>query len=109
MEQRIADLTLYDLTERELLIFNQELDHRTKSPLVTWLLWLGLHYLGCHRYYLGDIGRAILMTLTLGGFGIWSLIDAFFIPRALRGKRHETSQRILIEISAMRQRGSKDS
>jgi hypothetical protein len=102
MEERISDLTVYDLTERELLILNQERDHRTKSPLVTWLLWVFLGGIGGHRYYLGNIGRAIAMTLTLGGFGFWALIDAFFIPAALSRNSHEVSQRILVEIAAMR-------
>ena len=104
MEKRIPDLTVYDLTERELLIHTQEIEHRTKSPLITWVLWVLLGGIGAHRYYLCNIVRAILMTVTLGGFGIWSLIDAFFIPSTLRQKRHDVSNRILIEISAMRRK-----
>lgn len=30
---------------------------------------------GAHRFYLGKIGTAIAMLLTLGGLGIWALID----------------------------------
>lgn len=106
MDERISDLTVYDLTEREILIFNEERDHRIKSPLITWLLWLFLGGIGGHRYYLGNIGRGIAMTLTLGGLGIWALIDAFLIPAALRRDVHEVSQRVLIEIAAMRRRGN---
>jgi hypothetical protein len=105
MEQRISNLTVYDLTERELLIYREELDDRCKSPLVTWLLWCFLGGIGGHRYYLGNIVRAIFMTLTLGGLGFWALIDAFFIPGSLRMNRHEVSQRILLDISAMRRGG----
>jgi len=30
---------------------------------------------GAHRFYLGKIGTAIAMLLTLGGLGIWALVD----------------------------------
>ena len=46
-----------------------------KSFLVTELLCLFLGLLGAHRFYTGYIGLGILQLLTLGGCGIWSLID----------------------------------
>lgn len=50
-----------------------------KSFLVTEVLCLLLGWLGVHRYYTGYIGLGIAQTLTLGGCGIWALIDFIFI------------------------------
>ena len=46
-----------------------------KSRLATTLLAFFLGELGVHRFYLGKIGTGILMIVTLGGLGIWALID----------------------------------
>lgn len=43
------------------------------------LLCLLLGGLGVHRFYVGKVGTGILMLLTLGGLGIWSLIDLIYI------------------------------
>ena len=46
-----------------------------KSRLATTLLAFFLGGIGVHRFYLGKIGTGILMIVTLGGFGIWALVD----------------------------------
>ena len=46
-----------------------------KSRLATTLLAFFLGEFGAHRFYLGKIGTAIAMLLTLGGLGIWALVD----------------------------------
>src|SRR5476651_1802943 len=49
---------------------------KSERPAVTaLLLCLFLGALGIHRFYVGKIGTGILMLLTAGGFGIWTLID----------------------------------
>jgi len=46
-----------------------------KSQLVAALLCFAIGVLGIHRFYLGYTWQGIVQILTLGGLGIWVLID----------------------------------
>lgn len=46
-----------------------------KSRLVVTLLAWFFGVFGAHRFYLGKTGTALLMLFTLGGLGIWALVD----------------------------------
>ena len=50
-----------------------------KSKMTAALLCFFLGGWGAHRFYVGKTGTAILMFLTAGGCGIWSLIDFIMI------------------------------
>ena len=46
-------------------------DNQIVALVLCWFLGL----IGVHRFYLGDIWQGIVQLLTLGGLGIWTLID----------------------------------
>lgn len=50
-----------------------------KGFVPTILLCFFLGTLGIHRFYVGKVGTGILMLLTLGGLGIWTLVDFIII------------------------------
>ncbi len=50
-----------------------------KKRLVAFLLCFFLGGLGVHRFYVGKTGTGIAQILTLGGLGIWVLIDFIMI------------------------------
>ena len=49
--------------------------NQQKSYTATLLLSFFLGGFGIHRFYTGYIGLGILQLITLGGCGIWALID----------------------------------
>jgi TM2 domain-containing membrane protein YozV len=51
----------------------------TRSWMAALILSIFVGSLGVDRFYLGKIGTGILKLITLGGFGIWWLIDLILI------------------------------
>ena len=50
-----------------------------KRILPALLLCFFFGVLGVHRFYVGKIGTGILQLVTLGGLGIWVVIDFIMI------------------------------
>lgn len=51
----------------------------SKSRLVALLLSFFLGWAGIHRFYVGKAGTGIIMFFTMGGFGMWYLLDLIMI------------------------------
>ena len=54
-----------------------------KLRLIALLPCLFLGVLGVHRFYVGKVGTGILMLLTLGGLGVWVLVDLIMIAAGI--------------------------
>ena len=59
----------HKLSNKELF----DLASEVKGRKLNFVIFVGTF--GIHRFYLGYIGIGIIQLLTLGGLGIWSLID----------------------------------
>ena len=59
------------------------LDTSTKTNSIDWLALFLLTFfvgvLGVHRFYVGKIGTGVLMLITLGGLGVWFLVDLLLV------------------------------
>jgi len=69
---------------------DKEVSHKSRLAVSLFAYFLG--GFGAHRFYLEKYGTAILMFVTLGGFGIWALID--FIM-AVAGKMRDKEGRLI--------------
>ena len=91
-----------DLTGEELAMVQMEVNSKKKSTGVAYALWFFTGGIGGHRYYLGNIGMGIAMTLTLGGLGFWTLIDVFFISGRLKQINDEAESQAIMQVKSMR-------
>lgn len=53
----------------------QRVGESPRKILPAVLLWGVLPCTGAHRFYVGKVGTGLLQLFTLGGLGIWWLID----------------------------------
>jgi len=69
-------------------------DDYSSTWLTCLLLCVFLGLVGAHRFYTKKIGTAILMIITLGGCGIWYIIDLIMI---IAGKFKDSDGNLITE------------
>lgn len=83
-------------TDREKFITILQREAQNPVALYGWNIWLG--WLGIDRFIVGDILLGILKLITLGGLGIWQLVDCFLIGNRTRVKNLEKARYIYNSI-----------
>ncbi len=71
-------------TEAQIKAEKEHKDHQKKHPsdkdfITTLLICVFLGGLGVHRFFVDKMGTGVLMLVTLGGLGIWWIIDIILI------------------------------
>ena len=61
--------------------FFNEYERKKKKKSIGWIAWL---LIGWHYLYAGKVGVQFAFWFTLGGFGIWWMVDLFRIPSIMR-------------------------
>lgn len=101
------------LTNEERLLVNSEVEKKKKNPVVAYLLWFFVGFMGGHRYFFHKTGSAVAMTLIfwllvwvfgLGAIitGIWELVDLFLINGWLKQNQNKVEKEAIKEVLASR-------
>ena len=77
LKERVITQEEFDLQKEKLL--NSSATTSTTDWLTLFLLTFFVGVLGVHRFYVGKIGTGFLMLLTLGGLGVWFLVDLILV------------------------------
>jgi TM2 domain-containing membrane protein YozV len=91
-----------DFSTVEITILADEMQKKQKNKVSMYLMWWFFGVFGGHRFYLGDSGKGTGLLLTLGGFGIWAIMDLFFIGKRLEVINNKIELEIIQQILMMR-------
>ncbi len=71
----IKEVLVLKAAQKRIKKANKQDADGSKSQIVALILVILVGSLGIHRFYLGYTGIGVIQLLTLGGCGIWALID----------------------------------
>ena len=77
LKDRVITQEEFDSQKEKLL--NSSTTTSTTDWLTLFLITFFVGVLGVHRFYVGKIGTGFLMLLTLGGLGVWFLVDLILV------------------------------
>lgn len=80
----------------ERMDFNLQFAEERKNIMVAFILSLLWGLFGADRFYLGQAGLGFLKLITLGGLGIWMIVDWFFIMSETRKRNLQIAEEIRI-------------
>ena len=72
-------ITQEEFNSQKEKLLNSSTTTSTTDWLNLFLLTFFVGVLGVHRFYVGKIGTGFLMLLTLGGLGVWFLVDLILV------------------------------
>lgn len=91
--------TLLGLNETKLKSILMGAEDEFKDPTVALVLSLFLGGLGVDRFYIGDVSYGVLKLITVGGFGVWYLVDLFVIQNRTRNNNYKELMDLCGQIS----------
>ncbi len=90
--------SLAGLTDEQQERFVEEFENRSKRTGVAYALFL---LCGCHYAYMGRWGLQVIWWSTLGGLGVWAVVDLFRIPRLINRYNEEVAKMVTRMIKVL--------
>lgn len=90
-------MTIKTLQTMKTLTENEKMYVLTASKKDTGVAYLCWFFFGVHYFYLNKPITNIIYWLTLGGLGIWAIVDLFRIPTLIREVNEERVQNAIQE------------
>lgn len=81
--------SLEGLTDEQQKRFLEEFESRSKRTSVAYALFL---LCGCHHAYMGRWDLQVIWWLSLGGLGVWAVVDLFRIPKLVNRYNDEQAK-----------------
>jgi TM2 domain-containing membrane protein YozV len=74
--------------------FSSQFALQAKNPTTVFGCSAYLGMWGVDRFVLGDVGLGVVKLLTLGGLGVWYVIDLFLVSSRARAKNLDLARQV---------------